>query len=149
MSTSTSDVAIRNLERLIGRDPLLRDLVHPVLPHVKRNARFSPDVDVIETEDAWLVILEVPGVPRQALQVDLDGSKLVVRGEKPARAPGRTPVAERSTGPFERTFLVPFQVDPTAIRARLELGQLTITLPRTGAAGKRSVPIEGAGGNQD
>lgn len=142
MSTSTSDVAIRNLERLIGRDPLLRDLVHPVLPHAKRSARFSPDVDVIETEAAWLVVIEVPGVARESIQVDLDGSKLVVRGEKPARGPGRARVAERATGPFERTFLVPFQVDQTAIRARLELGQLTITLPRSGGGERRPVPIE-------
>lgn len=142
MSNAPADVAIRNLERLISRDPLLRDLVHPVLPHAKRAARFSPDVDVLETEDAWLIVLEVPGVPRDALQIDIDGSKLVVRGEKPARPTGRAKVAERSTGPFQRSFLIPFDVDQTAIRARLELGQLWITLPRATGSTPLTVPIE-------
>lgn len=143
MSDPTADLAIRNLERLLGRDPLLRDIVHPVLPNAKRQARFSPDTDIVETDEAWILILEVPGVPRESLRVEIEGARLVVSGAKPARPSGRSKVAERTTGPFKRSFLVPFQVDQTTIRARVSDGLLTITLPRIAEGDKRAVPVEG------
>ena len=45
-------------------------------------ARFSPDVDVVEDPSGWTITLEVPGVPRDALHVDVDGTRLTLRGEK-------------------------------------------------------------------
>lgn len=146
MSEPTADLAIRNLERLLARDPLLRDLVHPVLPSVKRQARFSPDVDVIETDAGWSILLDVPGVPLEALKVEIDGPRLHVSGERPGRPVGRAKVSERATGGFQRTFLLPFQVDQGSIRARLDRGVLTLTLPRAGGPeARRVVPVESGG----
>ncbi len=139
----TADLALRNLQRLIARDPLLRDIVNPSLPDAKRQARFSPDVDVLETDKGWRLLLELPGVPRDSIAVEVSGARLVVSGKKPdARGGLSARVSERSTGPFRREFLLPFQVIQESIRARMDNGLLTVDLPRTSAAGKRTVPIE-------
>ncbi|MEQ1502173.1 MAG: Hsp20/alpha crystallin family protein [Myxococcota bacterium] len=124
---------MRNLRRLVEQDPILRDIVNPSLPSARRQARYQPAVDVIERDDGWLLILEVPGVPRSSLNIRLDGSRLVVRGDKPAaREGGKARVAEREVGAFQREFLVPFQVRAEGITARLEDGVLTVALPRSG-----------------
>ncbi len=139
----TADLALRNLERLISRDPLLRDIVNPNLPDAKRQARFTPDVDVLETEDGWRILMELPGVPRDAIHVEVEGARLVVRGKKPKNHEGRRArIAERATGPFRREFLLPFQVTQEGIRARFVDGVLDIRLPQNDSSGRRSVPIE-------
>jgi HSP20 family protein len=141
MRSEPSDVALRNLRRLVERDPILRDIVNPSLPAARRAARLVPPVDVIERDEGWTLILEVPGVARESLVVHLDGSRLTVSGEKPART-GRARVAERETGAFTREFLLPFQVRPDAIRAKLDAGVLTIELPRTGPERTLDITIE-------
>ncbi len=141
MST-TADLALKNLERLISRDPLLRDIIQPMLPTAKRRARCMPPVDVIENEDGWLLRMEIPGTPRTSIAVRLDGSRLTVSGDKTALRSGSARIAEREVGPFSREFLLPFQVQPNAIRATLELGVLTVALPRTDKTQAREVHIE-------
>lgn len=141
MPTDPSTLALQNLERLISRDPILRDIVNPTLPAPKRT-RSAPAVDVVESEEGWIVTMDLPGVAKEAVKVRLDGTKLVVSGETPARDAGQVRVSERATGPFRREFLLPFHVRPDAIRARLQDGLLRIELPRSGSASAREVPIE-------
>lgn len=142
MRPGPADVALRNLRRLVERDPLLRDIVNPTLPSARRDSRFTPPCDVIELEDRYVIVLEMPGVPRSTLRVHLDGSKLTVSGEKPKVIQGRARVAERETGPFSREFLIPFQVLADRIEARLEDGLLTINLPRSSADRAHDVRID-------
>jgi HSP20 family protein len=135
-------LALKNLEKLIAQDPILRDIVNPSLPAQKRATRSAPAVDVVETEAGWVVTMDLPGVDKSAVRVRLDGTKLVVSGEAPAREPGQVRVSERATGTFRRDFLLPFHVRPDAIRCRLQEGLLRIELPRAGIAGARDVVIE-------
>lgn len=139
-----SNAALRNLERLIERDPLLRDIVKPSLPGAKRQARFTPEVDVMEDAGGWTVHLEVAGVARDDLHIDLDGTRLTVRGEKRIhRATGSTPrMSERVGGKFHREFLLPFAVAADRITARLDMGILEISLPRLGDRSRSDIPIE-------
>jgi HSP20 family protein len=143
MPLDPSDAALKNLERLISRDPLLRDIISPSLPGARRAARFSPEVDVVEDAEGWVVWLEVPGVARDSLHVDVDGTKLTVRGEKRLlrTAEAHVRVAERVGGRFAREFLLPFAVAADMISARLADGVLQIRLPRIGEREKREVPI--------
>jgi HSP20 family protein len=144
MRSDPSDVALRNLRRLVERDPILRDIVNPSLPAARRAARLVPPVDVIEHDDRWTLVLEVPGVAREAIKVHLDGSRLTITGTK-ARGwedGGRSRVSERETGSFTREFLVPFQVRPDAIRAHLADGVLTVVLPRSGTDRILDIAVE-------
>jgi len=143
--TDHADLALRQLEKLIARDPLLRDIVNPTMPAARRSRGFDPAVDVLETDDGWAVILDVPGVPRSMLRVHLDGTRLTVSGDRPSGRDGaRVRVHEREAGAFRREFLLPFQVRGDAIRARLDRGVLRIDLPRSGPAAEVEIPIEPA-----
>jgi HSP20 family protein len=142
MRGDPADLALRNLQRLVERDPILRDIVNPNLPTARRAARFVPPVDVIERPDAYVIVMELAGIPRDAVRIRLDGSRLTVSGEKPPRPEKSvTRVSERETGPFSREFLIPFQVRAEGIAAKLEDGVLTIELPRSGLDRARDVPI--------
>lgn len=142
MRGGPADSALRNIRRLVERDPILRDIIHPALPSARREPRFIPPTDVIELDDRYVLVLELPGVPRETLKVHLDGTRLTISGEKPHVTEGRTRVNERETGPFTREFLVPFQVLAERITAKLDQGLLTVTLPRSSVDRPLDVPIE-------
>lgn len=131
--SSPADVALRKIEKVLSRDPVLRDVLARSLPRQTRGDVFSPDVDVIEQPDRFVILLDVPGVPRDTLQVELDGAKLTVAGRKSLGHPeGRVRVGERSDGAFQREFLLPSAVDPERVTAKLADGVLTIEVPRAG-----------------
>jgi HSP20 family protein len=89
-----------------------------------------------------MILVELPGVPRQDLKVRIDGTRLTVSGEKPTRREGGSArVTERETGAFSREFLLPFQVRGEAIGAKLEDGVLTIDLPRAGTDGVKDITV--------
>lgn len=140
-----SDAAIRKLEELMSRDPLLRDVFARSLPRTKGGGgRFVPDVDVLDLDDSYVITLELPGVPRDRIQVELEGTRLVVSGDKPIVRPSgaEARVSERQGGPFKREFLVPWTVIAEDVRARLDAGVLTITLPRREQAGRYQVEVD-------
>ena len=142
MRPDAADLALKNLERLISKDPILRDIVHPSMPGARRQARNTPSVDVEETETGWTILMDLPGVAKDGVKVRLDGTRLTVTGSTPLHRGARARVAERATGEFTREFLLPFLVKADAIRARLEDGLLRIDLPRSGAQGAREVAVE-------
>jgi len=137
-----ADLAMKQIEKLIGRDPLLRDILNPSLPAPHAPGGFRPPVDVWETEDGWRVVMDVPGVDKADLHVRLEGHRLVVTGRRAGESVrGRAQVQERDVGPFRREFLLPFQVRGDAIEADLDAGVLRIELPRSGPRAARDIEI--------
>lgn len=140
---SPADAAIRKLEQLMSRDPMLRDVFVQSMPRSRTEGRFSPEIDVLELEDRYVVHLEVPGVARGDLDVQVLNGRLTVTGTKsiPRPAGATTRVSERRGGPFKREFLLPGAVEVGAIRAALTDGVLTVTLPRRPEDGSHKVEI--------
>ena len=104
---------------------------------------WQPDVDVFETEDAFVVRAELAGVRRGDLRVTVDGEVLRVRGIRAgggARAV-RLHQMEIATGPFERSLRIPSEVDRERVTAHLEDGLLTVTMEKRKPV-RRSVPVE-------
>lgn len=95
---------------------------------------WCPPVDVFESKGGWIVVVEVPGLPAEALQVSLRDGRLVVSGERRAhRRPAESPAflcIERPLGRFRRTVPIDAAVDVEHARARLRDGLLTVSLPR-------------------
>ena len=98
-----------------------------------RGDRWQPDVDVFETEHAFVVRAELAGVRSEDLRVTVDGDELRIRGER--RAPESADLRrlhrmEIAAGPFERRLRVPVPFDREGVTAHLAEGFLTVTLPR-------------------
>jgi len=94
---------------------------------------FRPNVDCFHTDEphALTVVVELPGVPPESVQVVAADRLLVVAGERVRpRAPGRVyQQMEIEYGPFQRQIRLAENVDPSGAHARFALGVLTIELP--------------------
>jgi HSP20 family protein len=92
-------------------------------------ADWHPSADVFETETEYLIALDVPGIDRDALEVDVDDNRLNLKG---VRSIDETTQhrSERPRGKFYRTFTVPKNVDQSLVSAEYKDGVLQIRLPK-------------------
>lgn len=104
---------------------------------------WTPAVDVVETEGAYVLSVELPGVAREAVELAADGRWLELFGTRPQPAEGSFAQMERSYGPFRRTFELPSPVDADAVSADLVQGVLTITVPKRQAGRRIEIEMEG------
>ena len=104
---------------------------------------YVPPADVWETEDALAVAMEVPGVAREAVAIELREDVLRVEARVDAsKYEGLEPVyTEYGVGHWARAFALPDKVDRGRIEARLEDGVLTLTLPKAAEARPRRIPV--------
>ena len=108
----------------------------------------SPDTEVMETEDAIYVMMEMPGVRRDDLDIGLEANILTVRATKGVERleNARYHLSERRYGTFSRSFVLPRQVDAERIEAEYTDGVLRIVVPKTEQARRRRIEIRGGGG---
>jgi HSP20 family protein len=93
-------------------------------------------VDLYQDGNATCVRVELPGVAREAIQVEVVDGQLNLRAER-VRGEGEA----RETVAFSRSITLSDEIDETAIRAQLEHGVLTLTLPRKAEAMPRKVTV--------
>ncbi|MCP2013139.1 HSP20 family protein [Deinococcus sp. HSC-46F16] len=114
-----------------------------------QSARLAPPIDIHEDEQGLELTLDLPGVQPGDIQIEAENNTLTVQGQrKYARNEGRTAHrVERAYGTFVRTFSVPAKYDLTKVEASFDHGTLTVRVPRSEAAQKRSIQIR-TGGQQ-
>jgi HSP20 family protein len=106
---------------------------------------WTPLADVAETDDAYLVHVELPGVSKDQIDVQMLDRELVISGEITEGENGRRRRSSRRTGRFEyRTFL-PGDIKPDQVSAELADGVLTVTVPKSDAAKPRQIEVKGSG----
>ncbi|HEY0783716.1 MAG TPA: Hsp20/alpha crystallin family protein [Thermoanaerobaculia bacterium] len=104
---------------------------------------WSPPVDVLETENAYLLFAELPGVTREDIQLQVRERRLELSGRRQPLSENRSFLRlERSSGPFRRTFDLDVAVDTDAISASFERGILRIEVPKR-APSAVSVAVSG------
>ncbi|MFA7592454.1 MAG: Hsp20/alpha crystallin family protein [Thiohalobacteraceae bacterium] len=102
--------------------------------------------DVRETATEVHVRIEAPGMEADQFDLSVDHGVLRVRGEKHVQREsqeGRFRVLECAYGSFERTIALPAEVDDSRAKARYRRGVLEVTLPRTRAAGRNRIDVQG------
>ncbi len=134
--------------------PLLEDFLGPTGDGNRlRNMMRAPAADVVERENEIRVIVEMPGVNPDAIQVDIENNLLTVSGEKQEdRTEGdeqRTwHLTQRRYGQFSRAFVLPRDVDAEGIRADFENGILTIGIPKSERARRRRIDVNSSTAQQ-
>lgn len=104
-----------------------------------------PATDILENEQGLQIMVELPGLKQEDVQLTLENGSLTIRGEKKSEATeakGGVHRVERSFGMFERSFALPDWVDQEQVAAALENGVLTVTLPRAEKAKARSIEVK-------
>lgn len=101
---------------------------------------WTPLADAHETPEGYVVELEVPGLQWDDLDVQVEGSRLVVKGERRPAGQGRPERfyrMERTCGPFSRSFTFAEMVDADRVTAQLKDGLLRLELPKARGRGLR------------
>ncbi|MBX3634357.1 MAG: Hsp20/alpha crystallin family protein [Rubrivivax sp.] len=129
----------RGLERLFD-EPFERWLA-PALSAEGEGAR-RPALDLTESDRAYTVKLDLPGVAKEDVKVSVEGSRVTVQAEtrkdQEKKEGDRVVYRERSVSSFARSFTLPGEVDSAEAGARLADGVLTLTLPkRAGKSGSQ------------
>ena len=104
---------------------------------------WSPAVDLIESDDAILVLADLPGVDPSGVELTVVGQFLELRGHRESGDPEAAtgPIGERPTGPFYRRVPLPAEVDVDSIKAEARHGVLHVRLPKAPTARPRTIPI--------
>jgi len=143
----------RQINRLFdefGRDfwPNIGQSVRPREPLWWQNVPWggaAPAVDVTESEKAYEITAELPGMDEKNIEVKVTNGSLTIKGEKQDEKEEKKKdyyLHERHFGSFERSFGLPEGVDTNKIEAAFKKGVLTVMLPKKPEAQKPAKKIE-------
>lgn len=107
-------------------------------------SNWVPSVDISETDDAFEVRAELPGVAKADLHVSVKDNLLTLSGEKRQEQVDDTQNyrrVERRYGSFQRRFTLPSEVETDNIKAEFNDGVLTLSIPKPEAVKPTEIPI--------
>jgi HSP20 family protein len=103
---------------------------------------WRPFADLSETDSAYLVEVEVPGLKRDDVTIELSGSELVIRGQyQESDKTGVMRHRSRRAGQFEYRAALPVDIDAEKVTADLSDGVLRVSVPKTETAKPRRIEI--------
>jgi HSP20 family protein len=106
---------------------------------------WTPPVDIYETADRVVLLADLPGVNPGELEVRVESSALILRGERRLEKEVEEESfhrMERGYGPFQRTFNLPATINQEGIRAEHRNGVLRVSLPKAESARPKRIPVE-------
>lgn len=116
------------------------------LGQISENSNWSPQVDISETEDSFLVTADMPGVKPEDIEISLHQGVLTLKGERKTEeevSEANFTRRERVRGTFYRQFTVPQTADEDTVSAKSNHGVLEITIPKGHKAKPISITVEG------
>jgi len=103
----------------------------------------TPEVNIFETQDGYVVEAEMPGVNKSGLEVTLEGNELTIVGRRELpELPGQAVHRESRTAHFRRVFELDPMIDAAKINARMDQGILKLTLPKSEKVKPRRISVE-------
>lgn len=111
---------------------------------VTRRVTYTPAVDILEQPEELVLMLDMPGVKVEGVEVHFERGELTVRGSRQGTGcpAGECLVAEHEPVDYSRAFLISQDVAVDGISAELKNGVLTVRLPKAGAALPRRVEVK-------
>ncbi|SMO78277.1 Hsp20/alpha crystallin family protein [Gracilimonas mengyeensis] len=131
----------RHLSKL-GKD--IQQFVEKVVPLANEDKDFAPDCDIIESEDEFKILIDLPGLSKKEIGIALKNSVLTIKGEREITAGDGEEFKrqERKRGAFARSFAVPQDVNAAEISASFRNGVLTVAMPKSEALkDSQSIPV--------
>ncbi len=121
----------KHLNRIFGRTPARIEPDRELLTM----ADWTPSVDISETDTAYMIKGEIPGVDRENVKVTIEDGMVTISGERKQEKEEKDKKfhrIERSYGSFMRSFRLPDNVDESAVKAEFKDGMINVTLPKSG-----------------
>ncbi len=117
----------------------------PDLSFKRENFSLMPSIEVKENNNELIVTTELPGVDEKDIDVSLSNNTLTIKGEKKSEKEETEDnyyISERSYGNFSRSFTLPYDVEPEAVKAKFSKGVLTISFSKSQAMQQKTKKIE-------
>jgi HSP20 family protein len=109
----------------------------------QERAYASPEVNIFETKDGYVLEAEMPGVCKESLEIMLEGNEMTIVGHrKNETVPGEPLFRERTLVDFRRVFELDPAIDTAKITARMDQGVLTLTLPKSEKVKPRRITVD-------
>jgi len=121
----------KHLDRIFRRLPARADSDEEALTL----ADWTPTVDITETDAAYLIKGEIPGVDKADVNITIENGMITMRGERKQEKEERDKKyhrIERSYGSFMRSFRMPDDADEAGVKAEFKDGMINVTLPKSG-----------------
>ncbi len=134
----------REFEDIYERMGQLMNLAFGLVPADLGDMPWSPLADLSEPDNAYVVKVDLPGVNKDQVDIQLQDRELVISGEIADDQNGdRRHRSPRRTGRFEFRTYLPGEVNADAVTAQLSDGVLTVTVPKSEAAKPHKIEITG------
>ncbi len=115
----------------IGKD--VQQFMEKVVPLTNEDKDFAPDCDIVESDDEYKILLDLPGLAKKEIGIALKNNVLTVKGEREITAGEGEEFKrqERKRGAFARSFALPENVNSAEISASFRNGVLTVSMPKS------------------
>jgi HSP20 family protein len=102
----------------------------------------SPEVNIYEAKDGYVLEAEMPGVSKDGLEITLEGSEITIVGHRQNEVVTGTPLfRERTMVDYRRIFELDPAIDTAKITAKVNQGVLTLTLPKSEKVQPRKIAV--------
>ncbi len=121
-------------------------LMTPTAPGTRRETAeraartVSPRVDIYETEKAYVLLADMPGVPPEGLDVETERDTLIIRG-RVTRSETPPDYQEFELADYLRTFVLTEDLDPDGITAAMRDGVLRVEIPKSPMTAPKKIPV--------
>ena len=103
----------------------------------------SPEVNISETKDGYVLEAEMPGVNKQGLEITLEGNEITILGRRESEVVNGTPLfRERTLADYRRVFELDPAIDTAKIAAKMDQGVLVLTLPKSEQVKPRKITVD-------
>lgn len=109
------------------------------------NQAWVPRVDIVEDENEYRVIADLPGMKKEDVEISLENGILTITGERQLKRDKKDEnyrVTERAYGRFTRSFNMRYKVDADKIKAQFSNGELMIHLPKVEQSKPKRIEIK-------
>ena len=123
----------------------------PTSPGNGGTRRWSPAMDLLETEEQFVLRADLPGMTENDVSIELEDNVLTVSGERKTEHEDKREGfyrMERAFGTFSRSLTLPKGVDPEGVSAQFDRGVLEVRIPKPEQRKPRRISIGGAGDEQ-
>ena len=132
-------------DKNLTTNPGAKDVTGPTAARTDRDARaVLPRVDVLEDAGGITLLADLPGVPKEALDLKVDGDTLLIEGEVVTTTPQQleSVYAEVRVPRYRRAFTLSRELDTSRIEANLKDGVLNLRIPKQEHARPRRIAVE-------
>jgi len=110
-----------------------------------RTSTFTPNINISETEDQFSIEVEIPGMKKEDININVENNTLTISGERKQKSEEdgrRFHRVETNYGAFERSFQLPDHIDDESIEASYENGLLQINMGKSEEKLKKQIAIK-------